>query len=77
MFRPAGDNSIFVPIRVLDWWWKGSATKDGGGDWSLDGPGGDGNDSLPADTNPKVGNLTIDYPEWNMWWKSVPSEPDN
>ncbi|MCP9494305.1 MAG: Ig-like domain-containing protein [Pyrinomonadaceae bacterium MAG19_C2-C3] len=35
MFKPSGDNSIFVPLRRVNWGWSGSAERPGTPFWNL------------------------------------------
>jgi hypothetical protein len=56
MFKPAGSNSIYVPLAVVDWWWKGEATRSGT-TWSLVA-GSAGHKASPTHVD------TSDHPEW-------------
>jgi len=67
MYLPDGDDSIWVPLQVVEWRCKGSATKDGEGNWSLD-EGQDTNVSVPADTD--------QHPTWTHWTGILAWEPD-
>ena len=36
MFKPAGGDSIWVPLQSVNWSWSATATKDAAGSWQLD-----------------------------------------
>jgi hypothetical protein len=55
MFKPAGQNSSWVPLKKLEWWWKGKAIKDAFG-WTIQ-KGSNTQGSSPA--------LNVsDHPQW-------------
>jgi hypothetical protein len=56
MFKPPGTNTKWVPLKVLDWYWKYDATKTNGV-WSLD-PSKDAGATSP-------GTSTHFHPEWD------------
>jgi len=55
MFKPEGDDSIWVPLRRVDWWWQGRALKQADGTWELDWGA---NSIEPEDAD------TTSYPTW-------------
>jgi len=57
MFKPSGSNSIFVPLAVVNWWWKGKG-QENGASWDLV-VGSDG-----WSTNPSASDVTT-YPVWD------------
>ena len=64
MFKPAGPNSIYVPLAVIEWWWKGEATKDAAGNWNPVAG------TLGWKTNPNYADTT-DHPEWSKNIKNL------
>lgn len=69
MYKPDGADNIWVTLRILEWHWEGSATKDLlNGDpaldfWSLD-PGSS------SSTNPSSFEST-DLPQWTDYWTNL------
>ncbi len=56
MFKPEGNDSIWVPLRKVWWFWRASATNDGGA-WGID-QGSASNSDDPESLD------TTEYPEW-------------
>jgi len=56
LFKPDGSNSIFVPLRAVNWSWSGAATNNAG-IWTLES--GATNSVNPPDFD------TTTFPQWN------------
>ncbi|MFU8778446.1 MAG: hypothetical protein ACNA7M_12360 [Roseovarius sp.] len=70
MYKPNTANSIWVTLRLLQWHWSGSATKNLQTDvWSLD-PG------AASSQNPGSSDSTV-FPEWDDNFGNVGFVPDN
>jgi hypothetical protein len=65
MFQPSNANSIYVPIRILPWYWSGMAAFSGGS-WSLSGtplfPANPA-DEAPPTPNPSANPIN---PAWSI-----------
>jgi hypothetical protein len=55
MFKPTGNNSIWVPLMTVDWDWGGTAEEDEAGWWRL---------INPFNTEGPMAVDSIDHPEW-------------
>ncbi len=71
MYKPDTFGSIWVTLCKLDWFWKGAATKDANGGWSLD----PGSADYPH-TNP-AGVDSTDLPQWETNFPALPITPEN
>ncbi|MDD4539780.1 MAG: hypothetical protein PHT80_12250, partial [Lentisphaeria bacterium] len=55
MYKPNSPGAIFVPLRKIDWFWSGKATRSGT-TWSLTA-----SEKPPA---APTSTTTVDFPEW-------------
>jgi hypothetical protein len=62
MYRPTG--GIWVTLRKLEWHWKGSASKDVAGNWTLD------SGSTSASVDPGSSDST-ELPEWDNYFTNL------
>jgi hypothetical protein len=60
MYRPAGTESIWVPIGKLDWFWNGTATRNGN---PLVNHGWTGPTNSTFSASP-IGSTSSDFPQW-------------
>lgn len=59
MFKHKDDGSIWVPLKKVEWYWMGSASRVGiSGDWTLD--------SFDYEKNPKAKD-TDEFPTWDSF----------
>ncbi len=59
MFKPTVSDSIWVPLRSVNWSWTGEASKDSQGQWSLDASSKNTGNSSETSTHPTwSGNIT-------------------
>lgn len=58
MFKPSGTNSIYVPLRKVNWSWSGSAERPGTLNWTLV-PGSAGNTPNPPSVD------STEHPQWS------------
>jgi hypothetical protein len=67
MFKPAGADSIWVPLKRVDWSWQGCATKDSEDNWTLD-DSSDVSDvgSLVDETNHPLWSRSTDDVDWTI-----------
>jgi hypothetical protein len=61
MYRPAGTESIWVPIGEMDWFWNGTATRNGNPLINHGWTGPTNSSFSPAPT----GAASSVFPEWN------------
>jgi hypothetical protein len=71
MYKPDGADSIWVTLRVLEWNWKGIATKTGGV-WSMDA--GSWFPTAPSQTI--ISSDTTELPVWTDSYPNLPVVPD-
>jgi hypothetical protein len=64
MWKPSKPGAIFVPLRVTNWWWTGSASMHAVGGWTLD-TSPDAHSQNPASQN------TTQFPEWTRKYPDV------
>ncbi|MBS1329017.1 MAG: hypothetical protein HP043_03335, partial [Dialister sp.] len=67
MFKPAGNDSIYVPLRSLKWYWTGAAKLNSAGVWVKGGE---------LDTKvTSASQETTDFPEWSGTLRGIPVMP--
>lgn len=66
MFKPNTSNSIWVPLTLVNWSWRGDATKLVNGNWEKTDEGV---------TGPTI-NPTLVFPTWNANVKDFPYTPE-
>jgi hypothetical protein len=70
VYRPSGQDSIWVTLRRLVWHWHGSATKDGQGNWSMD----EGAFPPTPPGTPPPSHDTTELPLWNSYFTRLVDE---
>jgi hypothetical protein len=63
MYKPDGEDSIWVTLRLLTWYWFGVASKDGSGDWSLD--------TWDAPSNAPASVDWVSLPVWDDYFSNL------
>ena len=63
MYKPAGENSIWIPLKKMTWFWSGEATKGTNDVWNLD--------SGSSPTVAPVGIVTYEFPDWNSTFQDA------